>query len=70
MEYDASTSRLYGLIMKVLVTGASGLLGSALLRAASQSGTTAIAGYNSHPLNGGLQMDVTEQSQVQAAIQR
>jgi dTDP-4-dehydrorhamnose reductase len=57
-------------VMKVLVTGASGLLGSALLRAASQSGAIAVAAYNSHPLNGGLQMDVTEQAQVQAAMQR
>jgi dTDP-4-dehydrorhamnose reductase len=56
--------------MKVLVTGASGLLGSALLRAAPQSDTIAIAAYNSHPLNGGLQIDVTKQAQVQTAIQR
>jgi dTDP-4-dehydrorhamnose reductase len=56
--------------MKVLVTGASGLLGSALLREASKSGTIAIAAYNSHPLNSGLQLDVTKPAQVQAAIQR
>ncbi|MGZ4863905.1 MAG: dTDP-4-dehydrorhamnose reductase [Halobacteriota archaeon] len=56
--------------MKVLITGASGLLGSALLRAASQTGVIAIAAYNRHPLNGGLQMDITDQSQVDTTIRR
>jgi dTDP-4-dehydrorhamnose reductase len=56
--------------MKVLITGASGLLGGALLREASKSGTIAVAAYNSHPLSGGLQMDVTEQAQVEAVLQR
>lgn len=70
MEYDASTSRLGAYTMKLLVTGASGLLGSALLREASKSGMIAVAAYNSHPLNGGLQMDVTKPAQVQAAMQR
>ena len=32
--------------MKVLVTGASGLLGSALLRVALESGVIAVAAYN------------------------
>jgi dTDP-4-dehydrorhamnose reductase len=56
--------------MKVLVSGASGLLGRALLKEASKSGVTTFAAYNSHPINNGLQMDVTEQAQVSAAIQR
>ena len=56
--------------MKVLVTGASGLLGSALLRMALQSGVVAVAAYNSHPLNDGLQMDITEPAQVHATISR
>src|SRR5450759_1385273 len=55
--------------MKVMVTGASGLLGSALLRVA-QSDVIAVAAYNSHPLNGGLQMDITKQAQVNATVSR
>lgn len=56
--------------MKILVSGASGLLGSALLKVALQSGVIAVPAYNSHPLNGGLQMDITEQSQVHATIRQ
>jgi len=56
--------------MKILVTGASGLLGSALLKVALQSGVIVVPAYNSHPLNGGLQMDITEQSQVDATIRQ
>jgi len=56
--------------MKVLITGASGLLGSALLRVTLQSGVIAVAAYNRQPLNGGLQMDITEQAQVHATIRR
>ncbi len=56
--------------MKILITGASGLLGRALLREASKSGVTVVAAYNSNPLNDGLQMDITEQAQVHATIRR
>src|SRR5665811_601484 len=56
--------------MKVMITGASGLLGSALLRVALQSDVIAVAAYNSHPLNGGLQMDITKQAQVNATVSR
>jgi dTDP-4-dehydrorhamnose reductase len=54
--------------MRVLITGASGLLGSALLREAAKQGTTSVAAYNSRPLHGGLQMDITQAHQVRAAI--
>jgi len=54
--------------MKVLITGASGLLGSALLREASKQGTKSVAAYNSRPLHGGLQMDITQCDHVRAAI--
>jgi dTDP-4-dehydrorhamnose reductase len=56
--------------MKVLVTGASGLLGTALLREASQRGIIAVPAYNTQPLNGGLQMDITEEAQIHATIRR
>jgi len=56
--------------MKVLITGASGLLGSALLREASRSGVTAVAGYNRHALQDGLQMDITKFDEVENAVQR
>jgi dTDP-4-dehydrorhamnose reductase len=56
--------------MKVLVTGASGLLGNALLREASQRSIIAVAAYNTHPLKSGLQMDITEEAQVHATIRR
>ena len=67
--YDASPpSQDQKRTMKVLITGASGLLGSALLREASKQGTTSVAAYNSRPLHGGLQMDITQHEQVRAAI--
>ena len=67
--YDASArSQDQKRTMKVLITGASGLLGSALLREASKQGTTSVAVYNSRPLHGGLQMDITQHEQVRAAI--
>jgi len=67
--YDASArSQDQNAAMKVLITGASGLLGSALLREASKQGTASVAAYNSRPLHGGLQMDITQQEQVRTAI--
>jgi dTDP-4-dehydrorhamnose reductase len=56
--------------MKVMVTGASGQLGSALLREAMQRGVIAIATDITHPRNGSLQMDITEGAQVNATIRR
>src|SRR5512136_1226075 len=54
--------------MKVLITGASGQLGSALLREASKQGMTSVAAYNSRPLHDGLQMDITQHEQVGTVI--
>ena len=67
--YDASSRSLdQKRTMRVLITGASGLLGSALLREASKQGATSVAAYNTRPLHGGLQMDITQHEQVRAAI--
>jgi dTDP-4-dehydrorhamnose reductase len=56
--------------MKVLITGASGLLGNALLREASRREVPAIAAYNRHTVQGGIQMNVTRFDQVKAAVTR
>jgi dTDP-4-dehydrorhamnose reductase len=56
--------------MKVLITGASGLLGTALLREAPKSGVTVVAGYNRHTLQGGVQMNITKFDEVETAIRR
>ena len=54
--------------VRVLVTGASGQLGSALLREASKEGTTAIGAYNRRPLQSGVQMDIAQRGQVRATV--
>ena len=56
--------------MKILVTGASGLLGGALLKEASKSGVTVVAGYSRNKVEGGLRMDITKSDEVERAIRR
>jgi dTDP-4-dehydrorhamnose reductase len=56
--------------MKVLITGASGLLGRALLKEAAKSNMTAVAVYNRHAVDGGFPMNITKFDEVETAIRQ
>jgi len=55
---------------KILVTGASGLLGSKVVKMATLQGLDAYAAYNDHPVskNNSIRIDLRSPDQVRAAI--
>jgi dTDP-4-dehydrorhamnose reductase len=56
--------------MKVLITGASGLLGRALLKEAARSNVTAVAVYNRHAVDGGFPMNITKYDEVETTLRQ
>lgn len=58
--------------MRVLVTGASGLLGSKLAHLLSESGHEVIAGYNTHPPIAGrpLHVNLANLEQIEPAVKK
>src|SRR5262245_36397414 len=56
--------------MTALVIGASGLVGSSLLRALSEAGERAIGTYATHTVEGLVPLDVRDAEAVRACIER
>ena len=51
--------------MKALVIGASGMLGRSLVEAATRSGFETLGAFNSRPITGGVQLDITDSAAVE-----
>ena len=54
--------------MKILVIGASGLVGSHVLRVAREHGHQALGTYRTFPLDGLLPLDVSDRASVESFL--